>query len=224
MRGKVNTDHRPFKKGKSDLSIHSTDLLEKLSDSQDVTGGGSAAALVGSMAASLALKVLNNEKRRESQKENLPEINEKVIELEEMSQQLEKLIQEDPKALQPLIDAYKLPKESDQEKEYRKNAIQDGIEEAAGPQVEILETINNLSESHLFIIELKPQGSIVTNLAESILFSKSALQVAHIGARTNYESLADADKRQERVEYVDKLLSKGKRQLNRLYERVVEVI
>ncbi len=206
------------------MSIHLTDFLAKLSDSQDVTGGGSAAALIGSMAASLALKVLNNEKRRESQEENLPEINQKAIELEEMVQQLEGLSQEDPKALQPLIDAYKLPKESAQEEEYRKNAIQNGIEEAAGPQVELLETIVNLSEIHLFIIELQPQGAIVTNLAESILFAKSSLQVAHIGARTNYDLLADADKRQERVDYVDTLLSTGKKQLNRLYERVVEVL
>lgn len=206
------------------MSIHSTVFLEKLSDNQDVTGGGSAAAWVGSMAAALALKVLNNEKKRERHADMLSEINEKVIQLEEMCQELEELIKEDPKALQPLINAYKLPKESDKEKEYRKNAVQEGIEDAAGPQVAILEGIVALSDIHLFITELKPKGSIVTNLAESILFSKSALQVAHIGARTNYESLADENKRTEKVDDVDQLLSTGKKQLNSLYERVVEYI
>lgn len=206
------------------MSIDSTTFLEKLSDSQDVTGGGSVAAMVGSMASSLALKVLNNERRRERHEESLPEINEKVIQLEEMSQALERLIKEDPKALQPLINAYKLPRKSDKEIEYRHSAIQNGIEDAAAPQLEILEAMVSLSDIHLFIIELKPQGSIVTNLAESILFSKSALQVAHIGARTNFESLAEGDLRSEKIEYVDHLLSKGKKQLNSLYEQIVDII
>lgn len=202
------------------MNFQTNDFLAALSDSKNVTGGGSAAALNGAVSASLVIKVFDNEYRKDRHPDKVEEIESRVSSLHQIKNRFQEIINEDPEALHPLISAYKLPKESDEEQEKRQSAIQDGIEAAARPQVEIMELLNDTIEHQRYLIDIRPSGEIVTNLAESILFAQSALNVAYIGSRTNFEALSVADKRKERLDYVNQLLTVGEDRLSASYDAV----
>lgn len=195
-----------------------TTYLNKLADSKDVTGGGSVAALVGTSATALTIKVLDNEKSRSRHSAVKPQIEDSQNTLNEMKDRLQELISEDEKSLQPLIDAKKLPKDSDEEKEARNKAIEEAVENAARPQVEILETLVQLLDHVEFAISLQPSGDIVTNLGESVLFTQSAFQVAHIGAITNYRELSVESTQKERMTHINQVLTTGTQRSTMFYQ------
>ncbi len=109
-------------------------ILELILDTDDVTvGGGCASALSGAMACGLIGMVcrLSTKKDYGLSPENQIEY---AKELENLREKLLSGIVDDADAYGVIIDAYKLPKESEEEKEIRKKAIADaGIVGATAP-------------------------------------------------------------------------------------------
>lgn len=195
--------------------------LDTISDSKDVTGGGSVAAVVGSLSVSLIMKVLDNEHGRDRQSNEEEDIKKSLNNLAGLRTRFTELIEEDTKALQPLIEAYKMPKINEGQKELRNAAIQAGIENAARPQVEIMEMLVQLIDQVQYLVHIEPQGEIVTNMAEGLLFAQSALKVAHIGVITNYQELSDDDRQAERLQYVNQLLNVGTQRATAFHQAVI---
>jgi formiminotetrahydrofolate cyclodeaminase len=110
------------------------DIMELILDTDDVTvGGGSASALSGALACGLIGMVckLSTKKDYGIAPEKQLEI---AKELEEIRNELLAGIVEDANAYGVIIDAYKLPKGTDEEKEARKQAIANaGIVGATAP-------------------------------------------------------------------------------------------
>ena len=111
------------------------EVLDLILDTDDVTvGGGSASALAGAKACGLIGMVCKLSTKKDfgiSPEEQL----EYAKELEEIRDQLLLGVVEDAKAYGVIRDAYKLPKETDEEKETRKKAIAEaGIVGATSPE------------------------------------------------------------------------------------------
>ncbi len=109
-------------------------IMELIMDTDDVTvGGGSASALSGALACGLIGMVCKLSTKKDyglSAQEQLAYANE----LEEIREKLLSGIVDDANAYGVIIDAYKLPKETDEEKELRKKAIANaGIVGATAP-------------------------------------------------------------------------------------------
>ena len=109
-------------------------VLELILDTDDVTvGGGSASALSGALACGLIGMVCKLSIKKDygiSPDEQL----EYAKELEELREKLLSGIVDDANAYGVIIDAYKLPKETEEEKETRKKAIANsGIVVATAP-------------------------------------------------------------------------------------------
>lgn len=110
------------------------DIMELILDTDDVTvGGGSASALSGALACGLIGMVCKLSTKKDyglSAEEQL----EYAKELEDIREKLLAGIVTDANAYGVIINAYKLPKETDEEKEIRKKAIADaGIVGASAP-------------------------------------------------------------------------------------------
>lgn len=94
-------------------------------------GGGSVAALAGSLGAALAIMVgnltLGNAKYPDAQAK-LPGLQKK---LEEVLCELERYIDEDTQVFNKVMEAYALPKETDEDKAKRSAAIQESMKKAA---------------------------------------------------------------------------------------------
>lgn len=109
-------------------------VLDNILDSDDVTvGGGSASALSGAMAAGLIGMVAKLSLKKDYGLEDDKYI-ELAYELDVINKDLIKGMEEDAKAYSTIIDAYKLPKSTDDEKAARRKAIENaGITAATAP-------------------------------------------------------------------------------------------
>lgn len=192
--------------------------LEKVKDSKQSTSGGSVAALVGASAVALTIKVLDNEKDKSRNRSVKSQIEESQGTLNEMMVRLTELVQEDEDVTVTLEDAKALPKGDKSEKEKRNKAIQDALEVAARPQVELLESLIQLMDHIEFVISLEPTADIVINLAEAVLLSQSAFQIAHIGAITHYRDVDDEDTQKERIIHINQILQMGTQRSTIFYQ------
>lgn len=108
------------------IEMVSSEILGKIIDSDNTkVGGGASSALSGSMAAGMISMVskLSIKKEYGFKGEEYSAMSE---ELDELAKKLLEGSENDEKAFIELMKAYRLPKESDEDKAVRKQAIQDG--------------------------------------------------------------------------------------------------
>ncbi len=116
------------------------EFLSALKSDAAAPGGGSAAALAGAVGAALALMVgnltLGNSKYPEAQ----DEVAALQPQLEACLAKLERYIDEDTEAFNRVMDAYRLPKATEEEKQARSQAIQEALQQAAVLPMTVAET------------------------------------------------------------------------------------
>jgi formiminotetrahydrofolate cyclodeaminase len=113
----------------TELSIKN--YANKLASKEPAPGGGSAAALSGLLAASLMEMVINLTLGREEFAEHEEVLASKQQILAGLHTTLEQLVDRDAAAFSGVMDAFRLPKGTDEEKSARTAAIQQGYKEAA---------------------------------------------------------------------------------------------
>ena len=108
------------------------EYINKLSSKEPTPGGGSAAALVSALSSSLIAMMLNltvGKKRYEGYSDKLKkEIDDTLKDTLEFNEKFLAFMDEDEKSFLTLMDAFKLPKDTEEEKEIRKKEIDNGYE------------------------------------------------------------------------------------------------
>lgn len=173
----------------SDLSIK--DFLGKVASGEPTPGGGSVSALCGALSCALAEMVGQITLGKTGDEA----VRKKMSEILEIASKLKKIFSEnidrDSAAYAAVMKAYKMPKETDQEKKERQNAIQEALKEAARVPLEVAEMgirALNLTE------DLVREGNqnAITDAAVGALLARSAIIGALYNARINLLSIKDA--------------------------------
>jgi formiminotetrahydrofolate cyclodeaminase len=128
------------------LSIE--EYLEQLSSSNATPGGGNAAALAGSLAASLVSMVcrLTLGKKDEPYAAAHAEMEEVVAKADQLRDELIDLGDEDCSAFDAVMACYKLPKDTDEEKAARKDQMQSALKNATEVPFHIAERCEKVLE------------------------------------------------------------------------------
>ncbi len=165
-------------------------FLDAVTAGTPTPGGGSVAALAGALAASLASMVCN---LTLAKKPEVPasETVQKVLERSErLRGELSTLIEQDASAYQGVLEAYRLPKASSQDKKQRSAAIQEAMEQAARvplraaeEAVEVLELLPSILETGL--------SSAASDVGVAAYMAQAAVKGAALNVRTNLGSLRD---------------------------------
>jgi formiminotetrahydrofolate cyclodeaminase len=106
------------------------DFLDRLASKDPTPGGGSAAAIMGAMGAALVSMVCNVSFGKKGCEAAEPELRAVCEQSEALRQRLTGMVAEDVSAFGELMAAYKLPKETDPEKQRRSQAIQASLKRA----------------------------------------------------------------------------------------------
>ena len=114
------------------------DLLDAFASNEPVPGGGSAAALAGSLGASLLVMAAGLPKTRTMAPEEATDLAEASSRLRPLRESLIELVDRDSDAYREVMAALKLPKETDAEKAARRQAIQEGMREATAVPLEVM--------------------------------------------------------------------------------------
>lgn len=190
-------------------------------------GGGSVSAYAGVLGSALT-SMVGGLTFGKKDYEDIPE--EERIKLENNSKEMEKLfdelddiVDEDSKAFDQVMKAFKMPKETEEQKEERFAAIQEGYKIA-------LDVPMKCAEKCFRILELQDvfakYGNVnaVTDIGVGILLAYSGMEGALLNVSINLGNLKDEDYRKEVSEKVSNLLQKGKdlkeENLKVVYERL----
>jgi formiminotetrahydrofolate cyclodeaminase len=173
-----------------DLSI--TEFLQQTASSEPLPGGGCTAALNAALAAGLAEMVANlTIGRKEFQA-----VEEEMIKIAKTAGDLRKKLQNDidrdAQAYQEVLTAFKLPKNTDDDKKQRSDAIQQAFKNAAtvplGVARDALKIMNLASRA---IKNGNPNA--VTDGAVAVLAARTAAIAATYNVKINLGAIKDSD-------------------------------
>ncbi|WDV45655.1 cyclodeaminase/cyclohydrolase family protein [Clostridiaceae bacterium M8S5] len=188
-----------------DLNIKNF-LAETASDSP-APGGGSISALSGAIAVSLGEMVANLTVGKKNYEAVDGEMKEILSAGEEARKALTDGVDKDTEAFNVVMSAFKLPKSTDEEKEIRKNKIQDAMKNAA---LVPLETAKKSFEFMKYIKLAVEKGNknAVTDSAVAAMMARTAVLGALYNVKINLTSIKDESFRDDLSNQV-KQLEKG---------------
>lgn len=199
------------------------EFIQVTGSGEPTPGGGSVAALAGSLGAALTTMVgnLSFDKKAfdELPKENQDKLKENFEELEAKRKELKDLVDKDSTAFDGVMKAFKMPKETEEEKAARSQAIQEGYKEA-------LEVPLKCGETCFEVLKLQNEfanhGNInaITDVGVGALLAYTGLEGALLNVIINLKSIKDEDYKKEVQTKVDKLLKDGKQ----LKEELMKIV
>lgn len=164
--------------------------LDKLAAKLPAPGGGSAAALVGALAAALESMVANFTVGKEAYKEVEAEVKGLLEQSEALRAELTKLVQADMDVYSKVSSAYSLPRETAEQKAARTEAIQAALKVAA--QVPYKVTL--ACDKVLAIcpgLATKGSANLISDVGVAVVFAEAALQAAYLNVEINLAGIKD---------------------------------
>jgi len=172
------------------VSLSVNGFLTELASKSPAPGGGSVAALSGALGTALTSMVCHLTIGKEQYKDGEQEIKEVLAKSEKLRKRLTILIDEDTHAFNDVIKAFKMPKETDEQKEKRKQAIQKGYKRAAQVPLETAKTCEKILDVAQIVAQKGNQNSI-TDAAVSALMARSGVESAILNVKINLGSIKD---------------------------------
>ena len=171
-------------------SMKINDFINELASSSPAPGGGSVAALAGSLGAALLSMVCNLTIGKEKYSDVQDEIKDILKKSEKLRKKLIKLIDEDTEAFNDVMKAFKMPKETDEQKKKRSIAIQEGYKKATSIPLDTSKTCEEILDLSMIVAKKGNQNSI-TDSAVSAIMARSAVESAILNVKINLGSIKD---------------------------------
>lgn len=194
-------------------------FLDELASSAPVPGGGSTAALTGALAAALVSMVGNltvGKKRYASVEEEVKAL---LHRSESLRQRLAKLLESDTQVYGSLSRAYKLPRNTEEQKAVRTAAIQTALKEAEAVPMQIAEACVEVLDLCAPMAE-KGSRLAVSDAGVAALLAEAGLRSAALNVLINLAYIRDEDfVRLEQAKLDGHLAGKGQ-----LKEQVYELV
>ena len=166
------------------------DFISKVISNDPVPGGGSVSALNGALAAALSAMVANLTVGRKKYVEVNDLMQELSARFEKLSQKLIEDVDRDSDAYNRVFAAFKLPKETDEEKQVRSEAIQRETKYAAKVPMEVARAVYEVLPQ-IDAIAQKGNSNAVTDACVSMMCARTAILGALLNVRINLTSIKD---------------------------------
>jgi glutamate formiminotransferase/formiminotetrahydrofolate cyclodeaminase len=162
---------------------------ETLSDSP-APGGGSVAALMGALGASLGGMVANLSAGKRGCDDKLEYFSNWAVKAQQLKDELLALVDEDTAAFNKVMDGFALAKESAEEKAARAAAIEEATKYAAEVPLKVMETA---SKSYELLAEMAEKGNpaSVSDVGVGALATHACIEGAALNVRINLAQLKD---------------------------------
>ncbi len=207
----------------TELTVQS--FIEEVASKSPAPGGGSVSALASSMGVALtrmvgALSV--HKKKFKALDEEIQTSFISIIEsFEGINNQLTVLIDKDTEAFNLIMSAFKLPKETEEEKTFRKGKIEEGTLVAIKVPMEVatlcLEAVSNLD----YIVTYGNKNTL-SDIGVSALMLYAGLEGAILNVKINIPGLSDEQVRNTYLQDVQELLFRAKNLKDDILVRIHE--
>ena len=200
-------EHKLYQ-SKQDVFKSPEPFVEATASKKSTPGGGSVSALAGSLGAALGQMVFELTKNSKKYKHLAPELEPYNQKINELKQKLFHLVQKDCEAYQGFINAKKMKKETQEEKDKRKKAMLDATIKSTLVPLDIMATSLEVMKL-LPIIGEKGNPNAVTDIGVGNYLSYAAIQGAMLNIRINLSMLKDEKLKEEINKESNKILQKA---------------
>lgn len=166
------------------------DFIKELASDSPAPGGGSVACVNGALGAALGAMVSRLTIGKEKYKEVEDLFNKSLKKLDDLHSILTDLIDEDANAFNGVMAAFKMPKNTDDEKKIRSEKIQEEYKKAAEVP---MKTVRSCYEVLSILLELGVKGNknAVSDLAVGALNAAIGIKSAALNVEINLPSIKD---------------------------------
>jgi len=164
--------------------------LDDISSSSPTPGGGNVSAFSGAVASSLGIMVCNLTIGKKKYAEVEEEIKDIKFELSLAQEEFLNLAEKDNRAFDKVMQAFKLPKDTDEQKKKRKESIEAGTLEAAEAPAEVLKYCGKIIPLFQTLAEKGNQNSVSDAGVAAALISTAA-EGAYLNVLINCSSLSN---------------------------------
>lgn len=191
-------------------------FLDELASNSPAPGGGSVAALSGALGAALSSMVCNLTMGKQGYETSQDEIRQIYEKSEDLRKDLTDLIDKDTEAFNEVMKAMKMPKDTEDQKEGRRQAIQAAFKNAAEVPLETARKCIQILDVARIVAEKGNKNSI-SDAAVSALMAQTGLQAAILNVRINLTSIKDS-------EYVHNISTELHELLQNAMEKSAEIL
>jgi glutamate formiminotransferase/formiminotetrahydrofolate cyclodeaminase len=183
------------------ISMSAKALANETASESPAPGGGSVSAYVGALGVSLGVMVANLSAHKRGWDERWEEFSKVAERGMKIQKELLRLVDEDTRAFNKIMEAFGLPKDSDEEKRWRSEAIEMASQYAMEIPLKTAETAFEAMEICAEMIE-KGNPNSVTDAGVGVLCIRAAVLGAIMNVRINASGIKDK-------EFTQRLLDKA---------------
>jgi glutamate formiminotransferase/formiminotetrahydrofolate cyclodeaminase len=165
-------------------------FLDRVAAATPTPGGGSVSAQAAALAAALASMVCGLSLARERRRDDREELQKALESAERLRAELGALSEEDASAYEAVLEAYRLPKDTLEEKEERSAAIQIGLKQASAAPLLVAQAAVKVLELLPSLLERGLPGA-ASDVGVAAYLAEAAVKGAALNVRTNLRSLRD---------------------------------
>jgi glutamate formiminotransferase/formiminotetrahydrofolate cyclodeaminase len=180
------------KKDQRLVSLSLSEFADETASESPAPGGGSVSAYLGVLASSLGTMVANISAHKKGWDDRWKEFSDWADIGQPIKKKLLALVDQDTIAFNEIMNAYALPKGSEEEKQFRSKAIQEATKQAILIPLQVMRAA---SESFNLIKHMAEHGNpnSVSDAGVAALCARSAVAGAFMNVRINAAGFADKD-------------------------------
>lgn len=213
----------PKNAGKKLTDMTCTEFAEETASESPAPGGGSISAYMGALAAALGTMVANLSSHKAGWDERWKEFSDQADKGQELMQRLLHLVDEDTEAFNRIMDAFKMPKSTDEEKAARAEAIEAATLYATQIPLSTMETA---AETFPLLESMARTGNpaSVSDAGVGALAARSAVLGAQLNVRINAASLKNREEAARLTARAAEIAAKSMEAEARVLELVNDVL
>ena len=205
------------------IRMNLIDFANETASESVAPGGGSISAYMGSLGVALGTMVANISAGKRGWEEQVSFFSEWAEKGQKLKDDLLKLVDEDTRAFDEIMKAFGLPKNTDEEKKLRSEAIQEATKYACEVPLRTMSAASNALVMLEPMIEKGNQNS-VTDAGVGVLCVRAAVQGAYMNVLVNAKGLKDVSFAQHVIEEAKTILAKTNLKADELVKKVEKVI
>ncbi len=167
-------------------------LLDELSSQSAAPGGGSVAAIAGALSAALVSMVCNLTFGKKKYQQHEDDVKKCLENAEKLKMEFLLLAEKDAEVFSEVMEAYKLPHESDADKEERNRAVEEATKRAALVPMDVLRRCESVAQSSRSVA-LKGNENSISDAGVAAIMAHAAAHAASLNILINLSTISDED-------------------------------
>ncbi len=212
-----------FEKPRPLISLSTKGFIDEVSTESPAPGGGSVAALAGSLAAALSAMVANLTVGKKGYEGVWPEMCDLAEQAQQVKDRLARAVDDDTQAFNDLMEAMRLPKATEEQRRSREAAMERGYQKAAAVP---LETARACLEALRLAQQVAERGNVNSSSDAGVaaLMARAGVEGAALNVLINLPSIKDEDFKKRHRQLAEELVAEADRYCRSTLDRVRENI